>query len=161
MTFPCRERGNLYLIRAKQESLRQRKHHAGEGQANFPQVMLFYHSSNKDWGLFFLDPFVLSPITLTDLNKPEILHPKFPFSSIYFKSPQFHISVLWQLMGNIKSMHQAGRQRYLKTELTQDTDCFHWSFALQRWASRQPCYSTHLLVSRVSVFCVSTTHEYC
>lgn len=55
----------------------------------FRQVMLFYHPSNKDWGLSFLDPFVLSPITLTDLNKPELLHPKVPFSHIYFKSSKF------------------------------------------------------------------------
>lgn len=66
--------------------------------------------------------------------------------------------MLQQLEGNIKSMYRAGRQSYLKTELTQDTDCFLWAFAPQLWASHQPRASSHLWAPTGSVFCVSTTH---
>jgi hypothetical protein len=65
-----------------------------------PQAALFHHASDKDRDLSFLDPFVLSPITFTDLKKkkrkkekenPEIFSSK---SSIYFKSFKFQVSVL-------------------------------------------------------------------
>lgn len=61
------------------------------------------------------------PITLTDLNKPEALPPKVPFSYIYFKSSKFHVSILEQLKDDTKFMWRAGRQSYLETELTRDT----------------------------------------